>query len=54
MKKHCHAVLLLAVMVVLPMLQLSLLQAQDEQVDELFAAWSSTKTPGAACRVIGL
>ena len=50
MKKHCHAVLLLAVMVVLPMLQLSLLQAQDE----LFAAWSSTKTPGAAGRVLGL
>ena len=52
MKKHNYAVLLLAVMVVLPMLQLSLLQAQDEQVDKLFTTWSSSQTPGAAVAVV--
>ncbi len=57
MKKHNYAVLLLAVMVVLPMLQLSLLQAQDEQVDKLFTTWNSTtwnssQTPGAAVAVV--
>ena len=52
MKKHNYAVLLLAVMVLLPSLQLSLLQAQDEQVDELFTTWNSSQTPGAAVAVV--
>jgi hypothetical protein len=43
MKKHCHAVLILAVMVVLPMLQL---EAQDEnQKDQLWYCWEETVKP---------
>jgi hypothetical protein len=43
MKKHCHTVILLAVMVVLPMLQL---EAQDEnQKDQLWYCWEETVKP---------
>lgn len=43
MKKHCHTVILLAVMVVFPMLQL---EAQDEnQKDQLFYCWEETVKP---------
>jgi len=52
MKKHCNAVLLALVLVGLPMLQFCSLQAQDEQVDKLFAAWSGTQSPGAAVAVV--
>ena len=52
MKKHYNAVLLALVLVGLPMLQFCSLQAQEEQVDKLFAAWSSTMSPGAAVAVV--
>ena len=43
MKNHCHTVILLAVMVVLPMLQL---EAQDEnQKDQLWYCWEETVKP---------
>ena len=59
MKTHYHALLLLTIILLFPLRPLSLIQAQTqigelekEKVDEIFTAWDSKETPGAAVAIV--
>ena len=59
MKTGYQALFLLTIMLLFPLQSLSLIQAQiqkgeleEEKVDEIFRAWDSNKTPGAAVAVV--